>query len=43
MGELADVVQEITLYAGVKRIEFRTILLDVQRETISIASRSRPT
>ena len=32
MGELCEVVQEITLFKGVKRIEFRTILLDVQRE-----------
>ncbi len=32
MGELCDAVQEITLFKGVKRIEFRTILLDVQRE-----------
>ncbi|NIA13402.1 MAG: hypothetical protein GWP08_04925 [Nitrospiraceae bacterium] len=32
MGEICDVVQEITLYKGVQRIEFRTILLDVQRE-----------
>lgn len=32
MGELCDVVQETTLYKGIKRIEFRTILLDVQRE-----------
>jgi hypothetical protein len=32
MGELCEVVQEIALYRGVKRIEFRTILVDVQRE-----------
>ena len=32
MGELCEVVQEITLFQGVKRIECRTILLDVQRE-----------
>ena len=32
MGELCEAVQEITLFKGVKRIEFRTILLDVQRE-----------
>ena len=32
MGELCEVVQEIALFKGVKRIEFRTILLDVQRE-----------
>ncbi len=32
MGEHCDVVQEITLYKGIKRIEFRTILVDVQRE-----------
>ena len=32
MGELCGVVQEITLYKGVKRIEFRTVLRDWQRE-----------
>jgi len=32
MGELCDVVQEITLYKGVPRVECRTLLLDVQRE-----------
>lgn len=32
MGELCDVIQEVTLFTGVARIEFRTILVDVQRE-----------
>jgi len=32
LGVLGDVVQEITLYEGVKRIEFRTYLLDWRRE-----------
>jgi len=32
MGELCGVVQEITLYKGLKRVDFRTILEDVQRE-----------
>ncbi len=32
MVELCEVVQEITLYKGVKRIECRVILLDAQRE-----------
>ena len=32
MGELCGVVQEITLFKGVRRIEFRTLLLDVQGE-----------
>jgi hypothetical protein len=32
MGELCNVVQEITLAKGVRRVAFRTLLLDVQRE-----------
>ncbi|HOV74904.1 MAG TPA: glycoside hydrolase family 38 C-terminal domain-containing protein [Candidatus Hydrogenedentes bacterium] len=32
MGELCDVIQETTLFNDVPRIEFRTILVDVQRE-----------
>lgn len=32
MGEICDVVQEITLVKGVPRIEFRTMLLDWQGE-----------
>ncbi|MBI5094436.1 MAG: hypothetical protein HZB26_18615 [Candidatus Hydrogenedentes bacterium] len=32
MVELCDVVQEITLYKGIKRVEFKTIFLDCQRE-----------
>ena len=32
MGELCGVVQEITLYKGVKRIDFKTILEDYQGE-----------
>jgi len=32
MGEICSVVQEITLFKGVRRVECRTILVDVQRE-----------
>ena len=32
MKELCDTIQEITLFKGVKRVEFRTLLYDVQRE-----------
>ncbi|HEO70218.1 MAG TPA: hypothetical protein ENN80_03080 [Candidatus Hydrogenedentes bacterium] len=32
MGELCEVVQEITLRKGIKRVDFRTILVDVQSE-----------
>lgn len=32
LGELCAVVQEITLYKGVARVEFRTMLLDYQGE-----------
>ncbi|MCP4643585.1 MAG: hypothetical protein GY851_24265 [bacterium] len=32
MAELCGVVQEITLYKGVKRVEFKTVLVDYQGE-----------
>ncbi|MBI4556596.1 MAG: hypothetical protein HY706_03365 [Candidatus Hydrogenedentes bacterium] len=32
LNEICGVIQEITLYKGVKRLEFRTVLVDWQRE-----------
>ena len=32
MGELCETIQEITLFKGIKRIEFKTILRDMQEE-----------
>ena len=32
LGDLCETVQEITLHAGIKRVDFRTTLVDCQRE-----------